>query len=223
MSFATDEALRLFIIQICCISIVYMAVGLRCFVRCSLTKVPKLDDVFMYMSVLLYTAQSSFVLRGIILGGLGQHGPDLTTDETVVGFKSWYFGELISALVTITVRLSVAILLLRMCKNVRYHERYEKIVYGCLAIFWRPDMPGACSSTIVPNTAITLSAVAAVSDVMLALLPIVLIWGAKIHWKKKVFIGVLMGLGVGAGAMMIARIFYIRGVDITAEFLYTTV
>lgn len=168
----------------------------------------------------MYTAQSYFVFRGLIVGGLGQHTPDLSMQQVIVSFKAWYFGELLYALVSVSVRTSVALTLLGLYNHAQHRTLYMILLLTCLGIvglvslvfffasmfqcsppthYWKqfedPTRVGTCANTVVPTTAIVLSVVAAVSDLILAVFPMARVWNASLSQRKGAFI--LMSLGLG--------------------------
>ncbi|EXK23323.1 hypothetical protein FOMG_19896 [Fusarium oxysporum f. sp. melonis 26406] len=100
MPFPTSgKGLELLIIQICCGIVVYVSVCLRLWAqhinrkRPSLhnkitTRKVSLHDVLMHVSVFFYTVQAVIVIRGIIEGGIGQHGNDIDQTEITIGFQT---------------------------------------------------------------------------------------------------------------------------------------
>ncbi|KAL6359139.1 hypothetical protein LRP88_07356 [Fusarium phalaenopsidis] len=163
------------------------------------------------------------VLRGIVRGGVGQDADGLNLRKIAVGFQAWYFGELIYGLLTVFVRLSVALFLFQLCTN----PIHKWVLTGCLsavmitslvylaaaffqclpiAYYWErfsgTERKGHCStSRLVPNAAIILSIVGALSDWLIALIPVAIL----------------------AGVAMIARIPYIKSAALTADFLHASV
>ncbi|SCO92589.1 uncharacterized protein FRV6_16717 [Fusarium oxysporum] len=66
------------------------------------------------MTDLLYTAQVIIIVRGIVDGGIGQHADDIDRVEIVKGFQTWYFGELIYAVLSCFTKTSVVLYLHRL-------------------------------------------------------------------------------------------------------------
>ncbi|KAF4470603.1 integral membrane [Fusarium albosuccineum] len=193
---------------------------------------------------ILYTSLASFVFRGTIVGGIGKFTDNLTMREASVGMQSWYFGELIYGVLSILIRISVGLYLLRICRS----TMHKKILYVSLTIvgltstvyffatlfqcsppkyYWEQflsiEESGSCESSLVTTTAIVLSVVAGTSDWVIAMMPAVVLWNIRISQQSKIIIVGLMSLGVLAGIAIIVRIPFIKGLEITKEFLYETV
>ena len=67
--------------------------------------------------------------------------------------------------------------------------------------FWRgpvdPTAQGSClHKDVVPISTVVYSAVSAVSDWMLALLPIAMLWHVRINLQTKIGVAMLLGMGV---------------------------
>lgn len=169
---------------------------------------------------MLYIIHTILALRGIIEGGLGQRISDFDRHQIVIAFQTWYFGELIYALVSVSVRLSVGIFLLKFSDGTTYHQLYKWLFWGSLSLvacvatifffaslfqcsppqyYWEqfenPESDGSCQNDIVPLVAIILSVVAAISDWLLAFLSMAILWKTSIPWQSKLKIVVLLSLG----------------------------
>lgn len=67
--------------------------------------------------------------------------------------------------------------------------------------FWRgpidPTVQGSClHQDVVPISTIVYSAISAVSDWMLALLPIAMLWHVRINLQTKIGVAILLGMGI---------------------------
>ena len=142
------------------------------------------------------------------------------------GFKAWYFGELIYAALSCFIKTSVILYLRQVYYGSRHGPVINRpflriglntslicvwlasVVFFFAAIFqcspvsyyWgqvaRPTGSGTCHSSIVPITGIVLSIVLALTDLLLALVPVVSLWKTHLPWKTKAKIQVLSSLGV---------------------------
>ncbi|KAF4976581.1 hypothetical protein FDECE_18459, partial [Fusarium decemcellulare] len=129
--------------------------------------------------------------------------------EASVGMQSWFFGELIYGVLSILVRISVGLYLLRICRS----TAHKRILYVSLAIcsppeyYWEQflsiERNGTCESSLVTTAAIVLSVVAGTSDWVIALMPAVILWNIRISQRSKVIIIGLMSLGVLAGIAIV--------------------
>jgi hypothetical protein len=124
--------------------------------------------------------------------------------------------EILYTLTTVLVRLSIAVLLLRICiKRVHKYLIYGTMVmvivystfYFLLAIFqcqptsyfWNQyaGEEGTCiDKSIFPDATFAHSAVSATADFVLGILPVSIIWDLKMNFRTKVSVGVVLSLGV---------------------------
>ncbi|TXB98042.1 hypothetical protein FocTR4_00017080 [Fusarium oxysporum f. sp. cubense] len=226
----SGKGLELLIIQICCSVIVYISACLRLWAQHvnrnrqlqhnkTAKKKQSPHDILMLASVVC-----------IIEGGIGQHASKIDIAEVTKGFQTWYFGELIYAMLSCLVKTSVILFLQeayigrRKIRKATDRRKICWILYICLAVIWATSIvEGACSKSVVPAAGIALSIVSAVSDWVLASVPTVALLKTQIPWQKKAAIQALSSLGVLAGAVMIVRIPHIRILEFTEDFLYETV
>ncbi|KAK1973185.1 hypothetical protein LZ30DRAFT_611562, partial [Colletotrichum cereale] len=83
---------------------------------------------------------------------------------------------------------------------------------------------GSCRPAhLVPNATIGHSVVAAVSDWIIGILPMSILWQLQMKREKKIRLLFFFGIGMIAGIIMIIRIPYIKVLEISADFLYQTV
>ncbi|KAH7233918.1 uncharacterized protein BKA55DRAFT_653117 [Fusarium redolens] len=149
----SGKGLELLIIQICCSVIVYISACLRLWAQHvnrnrqlqhnnTAKKKQSPHDILMLASVLLYTVQTIVVIRGIIEGGIGQHASKIDIAEVTKGFQTWYFGELIYAVLSCLVKTSVILFLQeayigrRKIRKATDRRKICWILYICLAVIW---------------------------------------------------------------------------------------
>lgn len=157
------------------------------------------------------------MFRGTVVGGIGKYTDNLTMQEAIVGMQSWYFGELIYGVLSILVRVSISLYILRICRS----RTPKRIIYASLTIvsvasiiyffaslfqcsppayYWEQfrsiNNKGSCESSRVTTTAIALSAIAGISDWIIALMPAVILWNIRISRRSKIIIIGLTSLGV---------------------------
>ncbi|EXK25457.1 hypothetical protein FOMG_17884 [Fusarium oxysporum f. sp. melonis 26406] len=149
----SGKGLELLIIQICCSVIVYISACLRLWAQHvnrnrqlqhnnTAKKKQSPHDILMLASVLLYTVQTIIVIRGIIKGGIGQHASKIDVAEVTKGFQTWYFGELIYAMLSCLVKTSVILFLQeayigrRKIRKATDRRKICWILYICLAVIW---------------------------------------------------------------------------------------
>ena len=173
----------------------------------------------------MYTAQVIIVIRGIIKGGIGQHSSEIDNKEVVVGFQTWYVGEVIYALLSCFIKTSVVLYLHRAFFGKRDGPdisipALKHVLNGCLVLVWvtsvsflftsifqcsppshyweqfeDPDSLGSCSKTAVPALGIAVSAVLAIGDWALALVPSIVLWKMKLPLRTRIALQALLSLG----------------------------
>lgn len=167
------------------------------------------------MAQLLYTVYGVIGLLGIVYGGTGEHVDQLTPEGAAIGLKAWYLCEVLYAPLSALVRTSVAVFLLKIAAA----KTHRIIIYVNLAVIWILSIvyfflmllqcdppsffweqvlgaPGHClDPRVVPDATYAHSAIGAVCDWSLALLPIWMLWNVKLNVRTKVTIGILLSMG----------------------------
>ena len=161
----------------------------------------------------MYVAYAAVALQGILTGGIGKRANTLNKDEIMIGLRSWYLCEVMSAPLSALIRTSVGIFLLRI--HIDKHQRM--ILRGCLGAIWLYSLiyflvtilqcapprffwerfsgtTGTCvSRRVVPDLTIGYSVIAAMSDWILGLLPLT---SMQLNLRSKAIITALLGVGV---------------------------
>jgi hypothetical protein len=132
-----------------------------------------------------------------------------------IALHAWLLCEVIYAPLSALIRTSIAVFLLRIAA-VRAHKY---IIYGNLLSIWilatvyfftllfqcNPvsyfyeqvlGHPGSCiDPDIVPRATIAQSVISAITDFILALLPISILWDIRLNKRTKAGVAALLGLG----------------------------
>lgn len=130
--------------------------------------------------------------------------------------RGWYLCMVLYAPVTLTIRASVCVLLLRLSTS----KHFNRIVYANLGLiaaisvafffilifqcsppsyFWTQVLgsKGHCHNKLIVTYATTVhSALSAASDWCLGLMPIALLWNVKINRRTKAIVAFLLSLGM---------------------------
>ena len=156
-------------------------------------------------------------MDGITNGVTGQP-PSKITDISKMAhsLRAWWLCEVLYAPITLTIRASVCVLLLRMVTS-KVHRWIIWVNFTCIALvsvavflvfifqcrpvpyFWRQAFgeQGSClSDKVVPASVFVHSILSALSDWCLGLLPIAIVWNVKINGRTKAAIAVLLSLGM---------------------------
>lgn len=164
-----------------------------------------------------YAAYAAVAIDGVLNGATGQHvSQKYTADEAAKSLLGWYLCEALYAPITLAIRVSVCIVLLRIAAK----QSHRLIIWtnlGIIAVvsivfafvmafqcsppsyFWKQvyGARGTCiDKQIVIVSVYVHSVFSAVSDWCLGLLPIAILWGVRINMRTKVIIAFLLSLGM---------------------------
>lgn len=165
-----------------------------------------------------YTVYGAIAMDSAINGATGKHWTlGYSMDEAARSLRGWYLCMALYAPITLTIRASVCVLLLRLARS-RLHRWVIWANFGIIAVisaafffilvfqcsppshFWTQvygEDEGTCYKSRIVSTATTVhSSVCALSDWCLGLLPIALLWHVKINGRTKAIVAVLLSLGM---------------------------
>ncbi|KAK2036895.1 hypothetical protein LZ31DRAFT_613746 [Colletotrichum somersetense] len=227
----------------------WVATLLRAYVKVAITKRHTLDDGIICCLTLvqtLYSVYAAVAVLGIVKGGIGRHTSELDAGSIVIALEVWYTCEILYAFISALIRTSICFFLLRILDR-GIHTGAKSILQATVAAVWASSavylfiiifqcdppsyywakfegLQGRCHpATLVPNATIGHSVVAAVSDWIIAVLPMSILWQLQMKREKKIRLLFFFGIGMIAGVIMIVRIPYIKVLEISADFLYQTV
>jgi len=219
------------------LGLAYIFVLTRLYVRHFIVKKVDLDDLFLILTLVVFPSphlktaanrvQATFTcyvgfvcnIAGILLFNYGV-GPSAALHQyigdLIKATKYYYLAELFYIITAALLRVSVALLLLRIAST-RPMRITIYAVMGLMVAFstaflfiaisqcspvqfywdWVPDTPGTCSSQkILADTGYAHSAISFVADWTLALIPIWLLWNVQISRRRKFGIAVLLSFGL---------------------------
>lgn len=155
-------------------------------------------------------------MHGVVAGGTGKPVGTYTLKEAEISLRAWYTCEVLYSPITIAIRLSICIFLLRLAV-MKLHRWILIVNIGIITIisiayffvmvlqcdpphhFWKQvygDSGTCIDPNIVPNATIAHSVISAVSDWIVGLLPIVILWHVKINRRTKATIALLLSFGI---------------------------
>lgn len=164
----------------------------------------------------MYTVYGGVALHGITQGATGKHILELTRDQAATSLRAWYICEVLYSPITLAIRTSICLLLLRLALN----KAHRWIIYANLAVvfaisvafffimvfqcmppsyFWRQlygDEGSCINYNIVPDATIAHSIISALSDWCIGLLPIALLWHVNLNRRTKALVAVLLSMGM---------------------------
>ncbi|KAF7959593.1 hypothetical protein EAE96_001209 [Botrytis aclada] len=219
----------------------WLFVFLRVIVRLFITKSWSFDDSLLTVSLFLYTLYGAAGLQSVRFGS-GQHTDQISREDLPRALHAWWFDEILYALTTLFVRLSISVFLLRLStrslhKSIIYATQASVITFTVIFIilvlcqctpfdyFWKQyeGATGFCiDSSIVPAASVAHSVIGFTVDWTLGLLPIWILWDSKMSMKAKLCVSGVLSLGLLAGIATIIRIPFIKDLPITDDFLYAT-
>ncbi|KAK2047134.1 integral membrane protein [Colletotrichum somersetense] len=238
-----DRGMELYVVQMVFVIVAGLFVLARAYVKIFIVKSIALDDWLIFGAMLGYTGYGAVAIHGVVYGATGKHVNHLTVEQAAISLRGWYICEVMYSPITLAIRTSIALLLLRIAVN-KYHRW---IIYANMVIIWMISiaffvimtfqcMPpsyfwrqlygekGSCINfNIVPDATIAHSVISATSDWCMGLLPIALLWDVKLNRRTKALVAVLLSMGMIAGVALMVRIPYVRHLAISTDFLYETI
>ncbi|GKT48321.1 uncharacterized protein ColSpa_08502 [Colletotrichum spaethianum] len=237
------RGMQLFAVQLAFLIAAGIFVLARAYVKICIVKNVAVDDWLIFGAMIGYTAYGGIALHGVTNGATGKHITELTVDQAAVSLRAWYICEVLYSPITLAIRTSIALLLLRLAPN----KIHRWIIYANLVVVWMISIaffcimtfqcmppsyfwrqlygdPGSCIDlNIVPDATIAHSIISALSDWCMGLLPIALLWNVNLNRRTKVLVAILLSMGMVAGVALIVRIPYVKRLAISADFLYETI
>ncbi|OCK74789.1 hypothetical protein K432DRAFT_363110 [Lepidopterella palustris CBS 459.81] len=226
------------------LSLAWLAVALRCYVRTRIIQIFGLDDWFAVLALVSLTVYSVFAFLGVHYGN-GKHQADLSPHEVSMAFK--YLYPILPAynVTMILIKISVSIFLLR----ITVRKLYSWIIYSNLAVvlafnsvvffisifqcqpvqyYWTKfeatqGAKGKClSPTFVEVAGYVSAGISFGSDMVLAVLPAFLMWDLQIKPRAKVAVFFILLLGSLAGIVAIIRIPYTASASSDSDRTWTS-
>ncbi|OCK73277.1 hypothetical protein K432DRAFT_340530, partial [Lepidopterella palustris CBS 459.81] len=203
-----------------------------------------LDDWFAVLALAALTAYSAFAFLSVHYGN-GKHESDLSPHEISMAFKYLYPDLPAYNVTTALIKISVSFFLLR----ITVRRLYSWIIYANLAVvlvfnsvvffisifqcqpihyYWtRFDVSqgtkGKClSSTFVEVVGYISTGISFGSDMVLAVLPVFLMWDLQMTPRAKVAVVLILALGSLAGVVAIVRIPYTTSISNVSDRTWTT-
>ncbi|KAJ0300708.1 hypothetical protein COL516b_008279 [Colletotrichum fioriniae] len=211
-----SRGMQLFAVQLSFMLAAGFFVLARAYVKVCIVKSLAIDDWLIFGAMLGYTAYGGIALHGITNGATGKHITELTVDQAAVSLRAWYICEVLYSPITLAIRTSICLLLLRLALN----KVHRWIIYANLVVVWMISIaffcimtfqcmppsyfwrqlygdPGSCINfNIVPDATIAHSIISAISDWCMGLLPIALLWNVNLNRRTKALVAVLLSMGM---------------------------
>lgn len=173
-----------------------------------------------------------------VQNGAGRHLSFLDPAEATTGLKLNFATQPIYLWAITTVKISIALFLLRITPNNTYKRSLWGIIVflivytaACfitlmlqctnLAILWDPTTKATCwTPTTLRSLSYLNSSLNIATDLLFAILPIPMLWNVQIRGRVKASLICIMGLGVFACAAGIIKMTYLFNYGKTGDFLW---
>ncbi|KZL66855.1 integral membrane protein [Colletotrichum tofieldiae] len=218
------------IVMMTCIT---LTVVMRTFVRSVLLRSLGWDDTLVIISWVLAMALCSAILAmtGV---GLGSHFQDVSKPDFAEFLKFQVVTQLTYIWAFVTVKMSFAVLYLRLLPDQVYKrinkfliilllaegiEETAVVIFRCAPIerAWTPTVPGTCLDlTIFYYSAFVIKLL---TDLVLFIQPIPTIWKLQLRVAKRIGVIFMLSLGLLVCVISVIRVSYINAFDRDVTFL----
>ncbi|KAI1378264.1 hypothetical protein F4677DRAFT_389098 [Hypoxylon crocopeplum] len=217
-----------------------ITVALRCYVRAGILKVFQIEDSLAVATLMCYILYCTIVMLSISHGA-GKHIEDVPIENIPKVLQMRWAGELAYVVTSLFLKFTVGVFLLRICSQTWqravictvllvcfiYHIFYVFMAaFQCqpVAYFWyryTGEMTGKCwSNDLIVGSTYAASAVNAIADWVLGLLPIALVRNLELSRRTKIMVSCTLGLGSLASTATIVRIPYVWQLTQPGDFMY---
>ncbi|KAK1979137.1 hypothetical protein LZ30DRAFT_783676 [Colletotrichum cereale] len=220
-------------VTIMLMSFITLTIVTRTFVRGVLLRSLGWDDVLVFISWVFAMALCSSILAmtGV---GLGSHFEDISKADFAEFLKFQVATQLTYIWAFVTVKMSFAVLYLRLLPDEVYRrinkflillllaegiEETAVVIFRCAPIHraWTPTVPGKCLDlTIFYYSAFVIKMM---TDLVLFIQPIPTIWKLQLRVAKRIGVIFMLSLGLLACVISIIRVTYINAFDRDVTFL----
>ncbi|KAI1352528.1 hypothetical protein F5Y01DRAFT_90681 [Xylaria sp. FL0043] len=224
------------------LAVSWLSVALRTYVRAGMTRSFQSDDWVMLAGLANFTVSCSFVFVGLSFG-LGRHNRSLSQHDEIEALKYQALATASYVSNMWLIKLSIGLFLFRLAAQKRYKWilGISIIVVGIWSFalfFWNifqcSPVPAQWDYTIlardpkshcvsadeIVSAAYALSALTILSDWLYALLPIPMIWRAKMTSQAKVSVIAVLSLGVFASVATLIRLKFLADITDVTDILH---
>lgn len=155
-------------------------------------------------------------MHGVTAGGTGKVVGTYTAEQAAISLRAWYLCEVLYSPITVCARISICVFILRIAAQ-KVHRLILIVNIGLISVisfafffvmvlqcsppsyFWKQVLgaEGKCiDPNIVPDATIAHSVISAISDWIVGLLPIAILWHVKINRRTKASIALMLSMGI---------------------------
>ncbi|KAF2631059.1 hypothetical protein BU25DRAFT_360897 [Macroventuria anomochaeta] len=221
------------------VSLSFISVVLRVYVRTRIVKAFGWDDFFMVWALLFHIMFATCAIGGIHYG-TGRHMKDLSDEGVLKAMRYWWYCYIAYCWAMIAVKTSIGLFLLRVTIK-PIHRWIIYIVMGLtvltglvfffvtllqcapLSYFWdKKSQTGWCvDADVIIALTFLYSAVSVICDFTFALLPIFLVWNLNMSVKTRVLLIPILGMACVASVAVLCRMAYVMDFK-NPDFLWAT-
>ncbi|KAF3057244.1 integral membrane protein [Daldinia childiae] len=215
-----------------------LVVALRFYVRISILRRFRLDDC-MIVITLLCVIGSSVLLTIAVSWGFGKHAGSLSEVEVRNSMKWVYACKFFAVMNPLFGRISFAFLLSELIPpsklrriflwtpvGVHFMADFMTVVIVYTQCrpsrgYWDKTIKSYCRPpTVEQYSAYVQGSLGSVADLVLAVFPCTLFWNLSMHWKQKVFLSSIMGLGIFAMIACVVKTIELGALTHTDDLTY---
>lgn len=205
------------------------ALGLRFWVRITLTKLIHVEDWLMLLAGLFNLASQSIATVSFHWG-LGKHDLDLTFEQRVNLLKYVWIQTVPGVLSSIVARISICALLIRIFGTKIWFKWFLIVATTLQAVSaflliilnfvvvrpiegrWNPTIEAKRMDPSIPlYTAYTAGSLLAFGDLAYVLLPVMIVWKLKMPLRRKLGLCILLGLSLFTMSIAIVKVIGAQG------------
>ncbi|KAK5993256.1 hypothetical protein PT974_06685 [Cladobotryum mycophilum] len=208
----------------------WWAVSLRIYTRAVIINSLKMDDWLMLVSQAIFTASCAFIFEGV-KKGMGRHNDAITDDDAKVAALKWQAVATITYILNMMfIKLSIGVFLLRLSVKTIYNYIIRTsltiIVFWSLGIFvWDilQCMPVEKQWDYrITRGSVPRLGVLSLLLMLLALLPIPMLWSVKMSKQAKATVIVILGLGIFASIATLIRFRFLDTLQDSGDLLFSS-
>lgn len=222
------------------VSISFISVALRVWVRARIIKAFGWDDFFMVLALLFHVMFATCAIGGIHYG-TGRHMSELSDENILKAMRYWWFCYVAYCWAMIMIKVSIGLFLLR----ITIHKIQRWIVFIVMGLtvltglvfffvtllqctpisfFWdKFSQTGSCVNVdIIIALTFLYSVVSVICDFAFAILPVFLVWDLNMSFNTRLVLAPILGMACVASIAVICRMAYIMDFK-NPDFLWATV
>lgn len=221
--------------EVVLLPLVWLTVCTRVYVKLRIVKNFSADDWVMLLSTIIFSGLCALGFVSATLG-LGKHEDSLPASNVAKVYELWFFSELVYVISTVTVKISIAIMLLRLSstKRVAWYiitgtaTLYTLvgvagiciIIFQCIPVqkYWDKSESGTCiSRTVFAGLFYGYAGLSTATDLIFAVVPIWLVSDLQLDKSTKLSVSFVLGLGLITVVVNAARFGWINTLALPAD------